>query len=32
MDNEGNLVGFEVSSEFAQGGAVVALPVKEAVG
>jgi hypothetical protein len=31
VDNEGNLVGFGVSSECAQRGAVVALPVEEAV-
>lgn len=32
VDNESNLVGFEVSSDFAQGDAVVALLVEEAVG
>lgn len=31
VDNESNLVGFEVSSEFAQGDVVVAMP-EEAVG
>ena len=32
VDNEGSLVGFEVSSEFAQEDVVVALPEEEAVG